>query len=146
MQHEGPAAATLPPRGFVGRDAELAELTGALDQALAGRGRLYLLCGEPGIGKTRLADEVSGARGGARRAGATGAAAGKPAARRRIFRGSTCSRASRDALDDAQLDESVGDGGAALVELVPAWRARLPAARGGLAPNADRRASGCFAA
>jgi DNA-binding SARP family transcriptional activator len=43
---------------FVGRDAELAELTAGLDEAFAGRGRLFLLVGEPGIGKSRLAEEL----------------------------------------------------------------------------------------
>ena len=37
---------------------ELAALVGALDDALAGRGRLVLIAGEPGIGKSRLADEL----------------------------------------------------------------------------------------
>lgn len=46
------------PRGvFVGRQRELRELGAGLDDALAGRGGLFLLIGEPGIGKTRLADE-----------------------------------------------------------------------------------------
>jgi DNA-binding SARP family transcriptional activator len=44
---------------IVGRDAELAELGHALDDAAAGRGRLYLVSGESGVGKTRLADEVA---------------------------------------------------------------------------------------
>jgi DNA-binding SARP family transcriptional activator len=44
---------------FVGRERELAELEAALAQALAGRGRVVLLAGEPGIGKTRLADELA---------------------------------------------------------------------------------------
>jgi DNA-binding SARP family transcriptional activator len=43
---------------FVGRETELAELVAGLDDVFAGRGRLFLLVGEPGIGKTRLADEV----------------------------------------------------------------------------------------
>jgi DNA-binding SARP family transcriptional activator len=43
---------------FVGRDAELAQLRAGLDNALAGRGQLFLLIGEPGIGKSRLADEL----------------------------------------------------------------------------------------
>ena len=37
---------------FVGRQRELAELTAALDDALSGQGRLVMLVGEPGIGKT----------------------------------------------------------------------------------------------
>src|SRR5713101_929960 len=51
---------------FVGRERELAELRAGLDDAIAGRGRLFLIAGEPGIGKTRLVDELSaeaGARG-----------------------------------------------------------------------------------
>ena len=43
---------------LVGRQAELAVLDAGLDDALAGHGRLLLLGGEPGIGKTRLAEEV----------------------------------------------------------------------------------------
>ena len=42
---------------FVGRQAELGTLQAALEDALAGRGRLVLLVGEPGIGKTRIARE-----------------------------------------------------------------------------------------
>jgi tetratricopeptide (TPR) repeat protein len=44
---------------FVGRAFELDELQRALADALAGSGRLLLLCGEAGIGKTRLADELA---------------------------------------------------------------------------------------
>ena len=43
---------------FVGREAELAKLIAGLDDAIAGHGRLFLLVGEPGIGKSRLADEL----------------------------------------------------------------------------------------
>ncbi len=53
-------AAPEPAGGvFVGRDRELADLRTGLDEALAGRGGLFLLVGEPGIGKSRLTDELS---------------------------------------------------------------------------------------
>jgi DNA-binding SARP family transcriptional activator len=44
---------------FVGRDSEVDELSAALADAGAGRGRLFLVSGESGLGKTRLADEVA---------------------------------------------------------------------------------------
>ncbi|MGD0117518.1 MAG: AAA family ATPase [Candidatus Binatus sp.] len=46
-------------RTFVGRRREVVELSSSLDDAIAGRGRLFLISGEPGIGKTWLADEVA---------------------------------------------------------------------------------------
>ena len=61
------ADAEVPGRLFVGRERELEELSSGLADARAGRGRLFLLVGEAGIGKTRLADEL------ARRAVAGGA-------------------------------------------------------------------------
>src|SRR5262245_30308495 len=44
---------------FVGREAELGRLVRALDRAIAHDGRLVLLVGEPGIGKTRIARELA---------------------------------------------------------------------------------------
>ena len=44
---------------FVGRDRETGELRAAIEQAFAGRGRLLMLVGEPGIGKTRTARELA---------------------------------------------------------------------------------------
>ncbi|MCZ7684528.1 MAG: ATP-binding protein, partial [Sandaracinaceae bacterium] len=54
--------------GFVGRAGELAALGALLEDALAGLGRLAVIRGEAGIGKTRLASEL------AARAEAAGAA------------------------------------------------------------------------
>jgi DNA-binding SARP family transcriptional activator len=57
--HPAPEQAPEAPAGaFVGRDAELAQLRAGLDNAMGGRGQLFLLVGEPGIGKSRLADEL----------------------------------------------------------------------------------------
>ena len=44
--------------GYVGRSAEMDRLKVAADEAVAGRGALLLVAGEPGIGKTRLVEEV----------------------------------------------------------------------------------------
>ena len=44
---------------FVGRDQELAEMRGVLEDALGGDGRLVLLSGDPGIGKTRTAEQLA---------------------------------------------------------------------------------------
>ncbi len=70
----GPAAVLEDDSGarYVGRAQLLGRLREALDAALAGRGRIVLLAGEAGIGKTRTA-EVLAER--ARRAGAFVAAA-----------------------------------------------------------------------
>ncbi len=58
------------PGGPVGRDAELRVIDEALAGTATGRGRIVLVAGEPGIGKTRLAEEA------ARRARASGLAVG----------------------------------------------------------------------
>jgi tRNA A-37 threonylcarbamoyl transferase component Bud32 len=43
---------------FVGREPVMRALRGGLEDALAGHGRLFLLVGEPGVGKTRTAEEL----------------------------------------------------------------------------------------
>jgi MoxR-like ATPase len=48
-----------PAQGtFVGRPQEMGELTAALGDAISGQGRIVMLVGEPGIGKTRTAQEL----------------------------------------------------------------------------------------
>src|SRR5215204_576118 len=44
---------------FIGRESELATLTAGLDGAMSGQGRLILIAGEPGIGKSRLTEELA---------------------------------------------------------------------------------------
>ena len=48
-----------PGQLFIGRQQELAVLTAALDATLSGRGQMVMLAGEPGIGKTRTAQELA---------------------------------------------------------------------------------------
>jgi DNA-binding CsgD family transcriptional regulator/transcriptional regulator with XRE-family HTH domain len=49
----------LPSEGLlIGREAELTRVLNALEAVNAGQGRIVLLSGEPGIGKTRLGREV----------------------------------------------------------------------------------------
>ena len=62
----GPALAALVAQSpqaaadeLVGRDDQLAALDGVLAGARGGRGRVALVAGEPGIGKTRLAEEAA---------------------------------------------------------------------------------------
>ena len=60
----GHTGETLPrelrvPSGLVGRDRELGVLLGCLDEAERGRANLVVCVGEPGIGKTRLAEELT---------------------------------------------------------------------------------------
>ena len=50
----------MTERGFVGRVWELEQLSRAADEVAAGRGQVLLLSGEAGIGKTRLAAELTG--------------------------------------------------------------------------------------
>ncbi len=51
--------ALLERTSFVGRESERAELRRLLDQAARGQGALVMIGGEPGVGKTRLAEELA---------------------------------------------------------------------------------------
>ncbi|HVN60165.1 MAG TPA: GAF domain-containing protein [Gaiellaceae bacterium] len=48
----------MPPSHLIGREAEVAALEAAFEQALVGRCRVVLVGGAPGVGKTALADEL----------------------------------------------------------------------------------------
>jgi tetratricopeptide (TPR) repeat protein len=54
----GPGSRTRP---FIGRERETQELLSGLADARAGRSRLTLIAGEPGIGKTRTCQELAAA-------------------------------------------------------------------------------------
>jgi transcriptional regulator with XRE-family HTH domain/tetratricopeptide (TPR) repeat protein len=49
----------LPASSVVGRERELGVIEHALAAVASGQGRLLLLIGEPGVGKTRLAQEIT---------------------------------------------------------------------------------------
>jgi len=51
----------VPPSNdvFVGREHELGQINTALDDVLAGHGRLVMIVGEPGIGKTCTCQELA---------------------------------------------------------------------------------------
>ena len=49
----------LSPDTFIGRETELSHLKQTLDRVIAENGQMDMLVGEPGIGKSRLAEELS---------------------------------------------------------------------------------------
>jgi DNA-binding CsgD family transcriptional regulator len=110
---------------FVGREVELAALTADLDAAAAGRGGVVLLAGEPGIGKTRLAEELAAqatARGARVLWGRCWEGEGTPA----FWPWVQLVRAYIQASDPAVLRREMGAGAADIAQLVPALRERLP--------------------
>ena len=118
-------AAEAPRGAFVGRERELAQLIEALDDAVAGRGRLVLLVGEPGIGKSRLAEElIAHAKTRAARVlvGRCWEAGGAPA----YWPWVQSLRAHVRASDDASLRSQLGAGAAELAQIIPELRQRFP--------------------
>src|SRR3989441_5017065 len=57
--HNQVAASRLARGVFVGRERELDVLRGGLERSAAGRGSVFMVVGEPGVGKTALLDEFS---------------------------------------------------------------------------------------
>ena len=126
--HEATPGATGDP--FVGRERQLAALEAELFRAISGRGKLLLLAGEPGIGKTRIVREF------AQRAAQLGAEVlisrcegveGAPAfwAWRQIVRQFMANHGRREAR--ALLDVEVAEIAEAVPELQH-WLEPLPAA------------------
>jgi predicted ATPase len=110
---------------FVGRQAELAALTADLDAAAGGPGGVVLLAGEPGIGKTRLAEELAAkatARGALVLWGRCWEGEGAPA----FWPWIQLVRGYVQASDPAALRHDVGAGAADIAQLVPAVRDLVP--------------------
>jgi len=118
-------AVETQPGPFVGRDSELTELVAGLDDAFAGRGRLFLLVGEPGIGKSRLAEEliaVARARAARVLVGRCWEAGGAPAYWPWV-------QSLRSYIDDVApeaLRLQLGAGAADIAEMIPQLRALFP--------------------
>ena len=118
-------AAEIPRSAFVGRERELNALVAGLDDAFAGRGGLYLLVGEPGIGKSRLAEElIAHARARSARilVGRCWEAGGAPA----YWPWVQSLRAYIVERDSADVREELGARAGELAQLLPELRERLP--------------------
>ena len=110
---------------FVGRERELAELDAALADARAGHGRLVLVSGEAGIGKTRLVEELaSRARDVGTRvvAGRCWEAGGAPA----YWPWVQALRSYARDVDDETLRDELGTGAPDVTHLLPELRERFP--------------------
>jgi DNA-binding CsgD family transcriptional regulator len=110
---------------FVGREVELAALAADLDSAAAGRGGVVLVAGEPGIGKTRLAEELATqatTRGVLVLWGRCWEGEGAPA----FWPWVQVVRTYVQDGDPAVLRRVMGAGAADIAQVVPAVRDRLP--------------------
>jgi DNA-binding CsgD family transcriptional regulator len=112
---------------FVGRVGELAALTADLDAAVGGRGGVVLVVGEPGIGKTRLAEELAAratGRGAVVLWGRCWEGAGAPSFWPwvQVVRGYVQVQAG----DPASLRHDLGAGAADIAQLVPAVHDCIP--------------------
>ena len=116
----------LEARGaFVGRQSELDQLLAGLADAFAGRGRLFLVAGEPGIGKSRLAAEECPPRARARRPDARRPLLGGGRGSRVLALGSVAARL-RECARALVLKAQLGDGAAELAQILPELRELLP--------------------
>ena len=109
---------------FVGRRRELAGLKAGADEALAGHGCFFTLSGEPGVGKTRVAQETASymeARGGLVIWGRCWDHGGAPA----YWPWIQVIRALADIAEPATLATWLGSGAADIAQIAPELRDRL---------------------
>ena len=110
---------------FVGRRRELGELLRGLEDADRGRGSLFLVAGEPGIGKSRLAEELvahARARGARVLVGRCWEAGGAPA----YWPWVQSLRGYIGERDPEALRQELGAGAAPLAQLLPELGDVLP--------------------
>lgn len=111
---------------LIGREHETKELRAALEGMIARRGQVFLLAGEAGIGKTRVAEELA----------LSALLAGAQVIWARCYEGDGAPaywpwiQAIRSCLHDHSVEETValaGAGASDLAELAPELRAGIPA-------------------
>src|SRR5262245_25306770 len=113
----------LTDRPFVRRVAEREALTAHVAAAQQGEGRVMLVSGEPGVGKTRLVEEaVARVAPGRVLWGRCQEIEGAPA----FWPWIQALRAYAHATPGEQLRRELGDGAAELVRLIPSIRTRCP--------------------
>ena len=121
---------------FVGREDELRRMEAGLETALAGRGAIVLLAGEPGIGKSRLAEELARTahgRGARVLVGRCWEAGGAPA----YWPWVQALRAYVRDQDPGALRERLGAGADDLARLLPELRELVPDLREPAAADDD---------
>ena len=118
---------------FVGRRRELGELHSALEQAAAGQGRIVMLVGEPGIGKSRTAEEFTASAESKETQVLWGRCHEQPGMPPywpwiQVLRTYILNR------DPEHLRVEVGVGGSAIAEILPEIRECLPDLKPGILP------------
>lgn len=110
---------------LVGREPEVQQLLAGLEDSIAGNGVVFLISGEPGIGKTRLLEEVAAQ---ARKrdarvlSGRCWEAGGAPP----YWPWVQCLRGYAEGLDAETLSKQLGSGGPDVARMIPEIRRVLP--------------------